>query len=106
MTAIDGTDCYLVLACPLLESGRSSGDVHLLQKCPVWDENDQYVGDIITACYDWLDWQDYLIPVPGKIGERVLRPDWALVARQKTIPNQTQRRRENMPVYVEWAKNE
>ncbi len=87
MATIDTTDCYLVLACPTLTNGTTSWDLHILEKCPTWDENKQYMGNLITACYDALDFRDYLVPVPGKIRERVLRPDWARVARENTIPN-------------------
>jgi hypothetical protein len=105
MTTVDRPDCYLVLACPVLANGKS-GEMHILKICSVWDENDRYVEEIITECHGPLDFRDYLSPVPGKIGERVVRPDWAQVAREKTIPNQSERARENMLVYVDWAKKE
>jgi len=106
MTTIDTTDCYLVLACPMLANGTTSWDLHILEKCSIWNENKQYMGDLITACYDAPDVMDYLAPVPGKIGERVVRPDWVRMVRENTIPNQSERARENMPVYVEWARKE
>ncbi len=108
MAAIDTSDRYLVLACPILVDGTTSGDLYIIEKCSTWNENKQYSDseDLITACYDTLDFRDYLVPVRGKIGERVIRPDWARVAREKTIPNQSERTRENMPVYVEWARKE
>ncbi len=106
MAIIDTADCYLVLACPILANGTTSGDLHIIEKCSAWDENKQDSEDFITACYDALDFRDYLVPVPGKMGERIIRSDWAWLAREKTIPNQSERACENMPVYIEWARKE
>jgi len=58
MATIDTTDCYLVLACPTLANGTTSWDLHILEKCSTWNENEQYMRDLITACYDALDFMD------------------------------------------------
>jgi len=106
MSTIDTTDCYLVLACPVLANGLSSGEFHILTKCALGDEHTQDGGDVIIACDGPVDVRDYLVPVPGVIGEVAVRPDWAGVAREHTLPNQSERRRESMPVSVVWARKE
>ncbi len=104
-TSIDTSDRYLVLASPVLANGTTSLDLHILVKSAPQDTDGQHGEDLIVACYDSLDFRDYLAPVSGK-PERAIRPDWARVAREKTIPNQSERARENMPVYIEWARKE
>jgi len=106
MSTIDTTDYYLVLACPVLANGLSSGEFHILTKCTMRDEHAQDGGDTIIACDGPVDVMDFLLFAPDISDKPVVRPDWAQVAREHTLPNQSERRRENMPVSVVWARKE